>query len=134
MGGKTSCSSRDKYNKKTYDRINLTVRKDSPINKECIETEAHLEGKSLTRYILDIVCNHIETVGQLENLPTCPETNLEPPQVFDEGGLKFELNYHEICCLLYKKIRDDPNLKERQRKPLISMICQMHDILIDLSW
>lgn len=134
MGGKTSCSSRDKYNKKTYDRINLTVRKDSPINKECIETEAHLEGKSLTRYILDIVCNHIETVGQLENLPTCHETNFEPPKVFDENGLRYELNYHEMCCLLYKALKGDPNLTEDMKKLFIGTICQMHDILINVSW
>ena len=134
MGGKTSCSSRDKYNKKTYDRINLIVRKDSPINKDRIETEAHLEGKSLTRYILDIVCNHIETVGQLENLPTCPESNLEPPKVFDENGLRYELDYHEMCCLLYKTLKGDPNLTEDMRKSFIGTVCQMHDILIDVSW
>lgn len=134
MGGKTSCSSRDKYNKKTYDRINLMIRKDSPINKDYIAKEAQRKGKSLTGYILDAVWDHIEREKQLENFPTCPESNLEPPKVFDENGLRYELNYHEMCCLLYKALRDDPNLTEGMRKSLIGTICRMHDTLIDVSW
>lgn len=134
MGGKTSCSSRDKYNKKTYDRINLMIRKDSPINKDYIAKEAQRKGKSLTGYILDAVWDHIEREKQLENFPTCPESNLEPPKVFDENGLRYELNCHEMCCLFYKALRDDPNLTEGMRKSLIGTICQMHDTLIDVSW
>lgn len=134
MGGKTSCSSRDKYNKKTYDRINLMIRKDSPINKDYIAKEAQRKGKSLTGYILDAVWDHIEREKQLENFPTCPESNLEPPKVFDENGLRYELNYHEMCCLFYKALRDDSNLTEGMRKSLIGTICRMHDTLIDVSW
>lgn len=134
MGGKTSRDSRERYNKKTYDRINLMIRKDSPINKDYIAKEAQREGKSLTGYILDAVCNHIEREKQLENFPTCPESNLEAPKVFDENGLRYELNYHEMCCLFYKALRDDPNLAEGMRKSLIGTICQMHDTLIDVSW
>nr|DAG49313.1 MAG TPA: repressor [Caudoviricetes sp.] len=134
MGGKTSCSSRDKYNKKTYDRINLMIRKDSPINKDYIAKEAQRKGKSLTGYILDAVWDYIEREKQLENFPTCPESNLEPPKVFDENGLRYELNYHEMCCLFYKALRDDPNLTEGMRKSLIGTICRMHDTLIDVSW
>lgn len=78
MGGKTSCDSREKYNKKTYDRINLMIRKDSSINKDRIAKEAQREGKSLTGYILDAVCDHIESGKQLENFPTCQESNLGP--------------------------------------------------------
>ena len=134
MGGKTSRDSREKYNKKTYDRINLMIRKDSPINKDCIAKEAQREGKSLTGYILDAVWEHIESEKRLENFPTCQKFNLEPPKVFDENGLRYELNYHERCCLLYKALRDDPNLTEGMRKSLIGTICQMHDTLIDVSW
>lgn len=78
MGGKTSRDSREKYNKKTYDRINLMIRKDSSINKDRIAKEAQREGKSLTGYILDAVCDHIESEKQLENFPTCQESNLGP--------------------------------------------------------
>ena len=134
MGGKTSRDSRERYNKKTYDRINLMIRKDSPINKDYIAKEAQRKGKSLTGYILDAVCDHIEREKQLENFPACPESNLEPPKVFDENGLRYELNYHEMCCLFYKALRDDPNLTEGMRKSLIGTICQMHDTLIDVSW
>ena len=134
MGGKTSRDSREKYNKKTYDRINLMIRKDSPINKDCIAKEAQREGKSLTGYILDAVWEHIESEEQFKNFPTCQESDLEPPKVFDENGLRYELNYHEMCCLLYKALRDDPNLTEGMRKSLIGTICQMHDTLIDVSW
>lgn len=134
MGGKTSRNSREKYNKKTYDRINLMIRKDSSINKDYIAKEARREGKSLTGYILDAVCDHIESEKQLENFPTCQESNLEPPKVFDENGLRYELNYHEMCCLLYKALKDDPNLTKGMRKSLIGTICQMHDTLIDVSW
>lgn len=134
MGGKTSRNSREKYNKKTYDRINLMIRKDSSINKDYIAKEARREGKSLTGYILDAVCDHIESEKQLENFPTCQESNLEPPKVFDENGLRYELNYHEMCCLLYKALKDNPNLTKGMRKSLIGTICQMHDTLIDVSW
>ncbi len=134
MGGKTSRDSREKYNKKTYDRINLMIRKDSSINKDRIAKEAQREGKSLTGYILDAVCDHIESEKQLENFPTCQESNLESPKVFDENGLRYELNYHEMCCLFYKALRDDPNLTKGMRKSLIGTICQMHDTLIDVSW
>lgn len=134
MGGKTSNDSREKYNKKTYDRINLMIRKDSPINKEHIEQEARREGKSMTGYILDAVLDYIESEKQLENFPTCPESNFEPPKIFDENGLRYELNYHEMCCLLYKALKGDPNLTEGMRKSLIGTVCQMHDTLIDISW
>lgn len=134
MGGKTSRDSREKYNKKTYDRINLMIRKDSPINKDCIAKEAQREGKSLTGYILDAVWEHIESEEQLKIFPTCQESNLEPPKVFDENGLRYELNYHEMCCLLYKALRDDPNLTEGMRKSLIRTIYQIRDTLIDVSW
>lgn len=63
MGGKTSRDSREKYNKKTYDRISLVIRKDSPIGKDCIEAEARCAGKSVTSYILDIVRSHIESAA-----------------------------------------------------------------------
>lgn len=134
MGGKTSRDSREKYNKKTYDRINLMIRKDSSINKDRIAKEAQREGKSLTGYILDAVWEHIESEEQLKKFPTYLGANLESPKVFDENGLRYELNYHEMCCLLYKALRDDPNLTEGMRKSLIGTICRMHDTLIDVSW
>ena len=48
MGGKTSAASKNKWNEKTYDRINLVVRKGQ---KEQIQEYAKEKGMSLNAYI-----------------------------------------------------------------------------------
>lgn len=48
MGGKTSAASKNKWNEKTYDRINLVVRKSQ---KEQIQEYAKEKGMSLNAYI-----------------------------------------------------------------------------------
>ena len=48
MGGKTSAASKNKWNEKTYDRINLVVRKGQ---KEQIQDYAKEKGMSLNAYI-----------------------------------------------------------------------------------
>ena len=40
MGGKTSTASRSKYNAKTYERLVLNLRIDSPQSKKAIEAAA----------------------------------------------------------------------------------------------
>ena len=52
MGGKTSAASKNKWNEKTYDRINLVVRKGQ---KEQIQEYAKEKGMSLNAYILSLI-------------------------------------------------------------------------------
>ena len=51
MGGKTSTASRTKYNAKTYERLALNLRVDSPQSKKKIEAAAEREGVSVTAYV-----------------------------------------------------------------------------------
>ena len=57
MGGKTSTASKQKYNAKTYQRIVLDVRADSPQCKE-------QAGESLSGYILEAVRRRMEQEGR----------------------------------------------------------------------
>lgn len=52
MGGRTSAASRNKYNAKAYDRVNLVVPKGQ---KELIQTYAQEKGLSLNGYINDLI-------------------------------------------------------------------------------
>ena len=52
MGGKTSAASKNKWNEKTYDRINLVVRKGQ---KEQIQEYAKEKGMSLNAYIVGLI-------------------------------------------------------------------------------
>lgn len=49
-----------KYDSKTYKRINVCVRKDSPINHERIKAEAEKAGESINQYILNAVKMRID--------------------------------------------------------------------------
>ena len=55
MGGKTSTASRTKYNAKTYERLALNLRVDSPQSKKEIEAAAEREGVSATAYVVEAV-------------------------------------------------------------------------------
>lgn len=48
MGGKASTASKNKWNAKTYDRINLTVKKGQ---KEVIQAHAEARGESVNSFI-----------------------------------------------------------------------------------
>lgn len=64
MGGKTSTASKQKYNAKTYQRIVLDVRADSPQCKEQIQKAAQEAGESLSGYILEAVRRRMEQEGR----------------------------------------------------------------------
>ena len=64
MGGKTSTASTQKYNAKTYQRIVLDVRADSPQCKEEIQKAAAQAGESLSGYILEAVRRRMEQEGR----------------------------------------------------------------------
>lgn len=49
MGGKASTASKNKWNAKTYDRINLTVKKGQ---KEVIQAHAEARGESVNGFII----------------------------------------------------------------------------------
>ena len=60
MGGKTSTASRTKYNAKTYERLALNLRVDSPQSKKEIEAAAEREGVSATAYVVEAVRRRME--------------------------------------------------------------------------
>lgn len=60
MGGKTSTASKRKFNDKTYQRIVLDVRMDSPTNKEAIQEAAKRAGQSLTEYMVEACRRRME--------------------------------------------------------------------------
>lgn len=60
MGGKTSTASRTKYNAKTYERLALNLRVDSPQSKNKIEAAAEREGVSVTAYVVEAVRRRME--------------------------------------------------------------------------
>ena len=64
MGGKTSTASKQKYNAKTYQRIVLDVRADSPQCKEEIQKAAAQAGESLSGYILEAVRRRMDQEGR----------------------------------------------------------------------
>lgn len=57
VGGKTSTASKNKYNAKAYDRINLTVPKGK---KEIIQAHAETTGESVNGFINRAVDEAIE--------------------------------------------------------------------------
>lgn len=119
-----------KYNRS---RDNIMIR---PSKEEGarIRNAAKQAGLPLQRYILNIVHNHIDTTSQIENLDMTVLDDIETPDLFDAEGKKMELNYHEMCSLLVAALKEDPNLREDQRRSILATVAQLHDILIDLSW
>lgn len=57
MGGKTSSASRNKYNAKAYDRINLTVPKGE---KDKIRAHAESRGESVNAFIARAITETIK--------------------------------------------------------------------------
>ena len=64
MGGKTSTASKQKYNAKTYDRLVLNLRIDSPQSKQSIELAAQAAGESATAYVVEAVRRRMEQEGR----------------------------------------------------------------------
>ena len=60
MGGKASAASKNKWNEKTYDRVNLILRKDGPQNKTAVQSAADAAGESLNAYIVGAVAQRME--------------------------------------------------------------------------
>ena len=60
MGGRTSTASRTKYNAKTYERLVLNLRMDSPQSKKAIEAAAEKAGESATAYVVEAVRRRME--------------------------------------------------------------------------
>ena len=60
MGGKASAASKNKWNEKTYDRVNLILRKDAPQNKAAVQAAADAAGESLNAYIVGAVAQRIQ--------------------------------------------------------------------------
>lgn len=60
MGGKTSTASRSKYNAKTYERLVLNLRMDSPQSKKAIEAAAEKARESTTAYVVEAVRRRME--------------------------------------------------------------------------
>lgn len=60
MGGKTSTASRTRYNAKTYERLVLNLRMDSPQSKKAIEEAAEKAGESATAYVVEAVRRRME--------------------------------------------------------------------------
>ena len=60
MGGKTSTASRTRYNAKTYERLVLNLRMDSPQSKKAIEAAAEKAGESATAYVVEAVRRRME--------------------------------------------------------------------------
>lgn len=73
MGGKASAASKNKWNTKTYDRVNLILRKDAPQNKAAVQAAADAAGESLNAYIVGAVAQRMDREQPTEDaLP--PET------------------------------------------------------------
>lgn len=51
MGGKASAASKNKYNAKVYDRINLVLRKDGTVSKDSVQAAADAAGESVNSWI-----------------------------------------------------------------------------------
>ena len=73
MGGKASAASKNKWNERTYDRVNLILRKDAPQNKAAVQAAADAAGESLNAYIVSAVAQRMDREQPAEGaLP--PET------------------------------------------------------------
>jgi hypothetical protein len=77
MGGKASAASKNKWNEKTYDRVNLILRKDAPQNKAAVQAAADAAGESLNAYIVGAVAQRMDRDASAPDQPT--ERPAEPP-------------------------------------------------------
>ena len=76
MGGKASAASKNKWNEKTYDRVNLILRKDGPQNKTAVQSAAEAAGESLNAYIVGAVAQRMER--DASSAPQSPAEALPP--------------------------------------------------------
>lgn len=76
MGGKASAASKNKWNEKTYDRVNLILRKDSPQNKAAVQAAADAAGESLNAYIVGAVAQRMDASTPPGDLPPDVESLL----------------------------------------------------------
>lgn len=72
MGGKASAASKNKWNTKTYDRVNLILRKDAPQNKAAVQAAADAAGESLNAYIVGAVAQRMDREQPTEGAGTLP--------------------------------------------------------------
>lgn len=72
MGGKASAASKNKWNTKTYDRVNLILRKDAPQNKAAVQAAADAAGESLNAYIVGAVAQRMDRERPTEGAGTLP--------------------------------------------------------------
>lgn len=72
MGGKASAASKNKWNTKTYDRVNLILRKDAPQNKAAVQAAADAAGESLNAYIVGAVAQRMNREQLTEGAGTLP--------------------------------------------------------------
>ena len=57
MGGRASAASKNKWNAKTYDRVNLTMPKGK---KEVLQAHAEAQGESVNAYINKAIDQRME--------------------------------------------------------------------------
>lgn len=72
MGGKASAASKNKWNTKTYDRVNLILRKDAPQNKAAVQAAADAAGESLNAYIVGAVAQRMDREQPTEGAGALP--------------------------------------------------------------
>lgn len=77
MGGKTSTASRTKFNQKTYERLVLNLRIDSPQSKKAIEQAASRAGQSATAYVVQAVRERMER-EKASTAPASASTDSQP--------------------------------------------------------
>lgn len=65
MGGKASAASRNKYNAKVYDRVELVLRKGTKTDKARVQAAADAAGESLNGYITEAIAQRMEREGAL---------------------------------------------------------------------
>lgn len=57
---KAKIEANERYNKKAYDRIHLSIRKDAELNGDTIRTHAEARGESINGFLLRAVTETIE--------------------------------------------------------------------------
>ena len=58
--GKASTRAKNKYNAKTYDRVNLVLKKDTSPTKDQVQAAADAVGESLNSYIVGAISQRMQ--------------------------------------------------------------------------
>ena len=116
MGGKTSTASRSKYNAKTYERLVLNLRIDSPQSKKAIEAAAEQAGESATAYVVEAVRRRMEQ-EQMLSVSDTPGVvkNLEPGVILAEGKSYLFSPVRDKIWWLFR----ENTLPQRKRHPTL---------------